>query len=288
MRTSRDLYPYLALLAGIVSLGFSALFVRWAHAPGAVTAMYRTGIATIVLTPFFLRRRPPTLAHLGYPIAGGLLTAFDLALWNAGINRTAAGTATLLGNTAPLWVALYAWLFFREKLNRRFWLGLVLALSGSIVVLGSDYLRHPTFGLGDLMALSAGLFYAGYYLVTQRGREHLDTLAYMWWMGLTCTLALTAINIGLKSSLVDYPPASFLAFLGAGLITQLGGYFTIGYALGHLPASLVAPTMIAQPILTTLLAIPFLGEIPHPVQWGGTFTVLAGIYLVHRSRTPGG
>ncbi len=278
-------FPYLALAAGVIALGFSALFVRWAHAPGAVTAMYRTGIATIVLTPFFLRRSPSLrLHHLGYPLAGGLLTAFDLALWNAGINRTAAGTATLLGNTAPLWVALYAWVFFRETLNSRFWGGLFLALSGSLLVLGNDYLHHPTLGLGDLMALSAGLFYAGYYLVTQRGRAHLDTLTYMWWMGLTCTLALMVLNLGMGSSLVDYPPASFLAFLGAGLITQLGGYFTIGYALGHLPASLVAPTMIAQPILTTLLAIPLLGEVPHPVQWAGTAIVLTGIYLVHYSR----
>ncbi|RMF50909.1 MAG: DMT family transporter, partial [Anaerolineae bacterium] len=263
-----------------MSLGFSALFVRWAHAPGAVTAMYRTGIATLVVTPLFLRRRP-RLHHLKYPIIGGAFTALDLALWNAGINRTTAGTATLLGNTAPLWVALYALIFFKENLRGRFWLGLALTLTGSVIVLGTDFLHHPVFGIGDLMALSAGVFYAGYYLVTQRGREHMNTLEYMWWMGASCTLMLLALNLGLDYPIFAYPPASFLAFLGAGLVTQLGGYFTMGYALGHLPATVVAPTMIAQPLLTTLLAIPLLGEIPHPWQWFGGAAVLSGIVIVH-------
>ncbi len=269
-----------------MSLGFSALFVRWAHAPGAVTAMYRTGIATLVVTPLFLRRRP-RLHHLKYPIIGGAFTALDLALWNAGINRTTAGTATLLGNTAPLWVALYALIFFKENLRGRFWLGLALTLTGSVIVLGTDFLHHPVFGIGDLMALSAGVFYAGYYLVTQRGREHMNTLEYMWWMGASCTLMLLALNLGLDYPIFAYPPASFLAFLGAGLVTQLGGYFTMGYALGHLPATVVAPTMIAQPLLTTLLAIPLLGEIPHPWQWFGGAAVLSGIVIVHRNRAQG-
>jgi drug/metabolite transporter (DMT)-like permease len=67
------------------------------------------------------------------------------------------------------------------------------------------------------------------------------------------------------------------------LITQVVGYVAVGYALGHLPASLVAPTMVGQPVVTALLAIPLLGEHLTTVQWLGGAAVLIGIYLVHRS-----
>jgi drug/metabolite transporter (DMT)-like permease len=64
------------------------------------------------------------------------------------------------------------------------------------------------------------------------------------------------------------------------------GYVSVGYALGHLPASLVAPTMVGQPVMTALLAIPLLGETLTPVQWIGGAAVLVGIVLVHRSHRP--
>lgn len=61
------------------------------------------------------------------------------------------------------------------------------------------------------------------------------------------------------------------------------GYLAITYALGHLPAAIVSPTLIGQPILTAILAIPMLGEIPNPTQWLGGAVALAGIYIVNQS-----
>jgi drug/metabolite transporter (DMT)-like permease len=57
----------------------------------------------------------------------------------------------------------------------------------------------------------------------------------------------------------------------------------LAYALGHLPASIVAPTMVLQPVVTAILAIPFLGEIPTIWQGIGGAIALAGIYVVNRS-----
>ena len=65
------------------------------------------------------------------------------------------------------------------------------------------------------------------------------------------------------------------------------GYVAVSYALGHLPASVVAPTMIGQPIMTTLFAIPLLGEIPLPMQIIGGLTALVGIFLVNRAYQKG-
>jgi drug/metabolite transporter (DMT)-like permease len=85
--------------------------------------------------------------------------------------------------------------------------------------------------------------------------------------------------------LTGYPAQTWLAFLGLAMVTQVVGYLAVGYALGHLPASLVAPTMVGQPVVTALLAIPLLGEHLAPVQWLGGAGVLLGIFLIHRSGT---
>ena len=61
------------------------------------------------------------------------------------------------------------------------------------------------------------------------------------------------------------------------------GYFSVGYALGHLPASIVSPTMITQPVITALIAIPLAGEFLLTGQWIGGLVTLFGIFLINRS-----
>ncbi len=287
MRTSQRTLPYLALALAILSMGMSAIFVRWADAPGPVTAFYRVFFATLFLTPFTLHRCRKKCEinkkALIIILLGGIFTALDLALWNTSLFFTTAGNATLLVNTNSLWVALGAWLIFREKLSKAFWIGLAIALFGAALVVGGDFLVHTRLGIGDLIAISAGLFYAGYFLVTQRGREDFHPVTYLWFMGISASVVLAIINLGSGYAFFAYSTKTWLAFWGTAIVSQVIGYVAMTYALGHLPASVVAPTMIGQPIMTTLFAIPLLGEIPLPSQIIGGITALLGIFLVNRA-----
>jgi drug/metabolite transporter (DMT)-like permease len=289
----KEILPYLALAFGILSLSFSAIFVRWANAPGSIMAFYRLGIATLILAPvFFTKGSHIKVKNLGwgvliFPLAGGFFTALDHAIWGSAMVYTSAANATLMNYAAPVWIALVAWLYFKEKLTRKFWIGLALTFFGVSVVLGSDFLINPEVGKGDLLAFISSFFYAGYFLVTQSGRKHLDTLSYIWLVGLASTFTLLIINLGLKIPLTGYPAQAYWAFLGAALLSQIGGYVSVGYALGHIPASVVSPTMISQPVLTAILAVPLLGERMYPAQIVGGLIVLVGIYWVNNSRKVG-
>lgn len=280
--------PYLALVSGILALSLSSLFVRWADAPGAVTSFYRMAVASLVFLVIFLRQpvsaRRVERRWLFLPLLGGLFTALDHATWATAINFTRVANATLMNNLAPLWVALVAFLIWRERLSARFWLGLVMAIGGAALVLGSDFLARPQLNQGNLLAVLSSLFYAAYFLTTQRGRARFSTLTYVFLITAVASLILLAANLLLGNPLWGYSTPTLLAFLGAGLISQVIGYFSVGYALGHLPASLVSPTMIAQPVLTALMAIPLAGEALLPPQWIGGIIVLSGIYLVNISR----
>jgi drug/metabolite transporter (DMT)-like permease len=279
--------PYIALAVGISALSLSAMFVRWADAPGPMTGFYRLLISTLLFTPLFLRQQkkltPIDKKYLYFPLAGGVLTAFDFAFWNSSLKFTTAANATLLGNTAPLWVALAALLIFHEKLKGIFWVGLVLALSGAALVMGSDFLTHPTLGLGDIMASIAAIFYASYQLVTQRGRVHIDPFRYAWLVGVSATIGMLVMNLILGNPFTGFSTQTWVIFFLTAIVSQMIGYLAITYALGHLPAFVVAPTMIMQPILTAILAIPLLYEIPAPIQWAGGGIALAGIYIVNQS-----
>ena len=279
--------PYIALAIGISALSLSAMFVRWAEAPGPITGFYRLLISTIFLSPIFIRQQkqlePIKNKYLIFPLFAGIFTAFDFAFWNSSLKFTTAANATLLGNTSPLWVALFALFFLREKLRGVFWLGLILALAGAALVMGSDFLKHPTLGLGDLMASTAAIFYASYQLTTQHGRKHIDPLRYTWLVGVSATLGMFIMNLVLGNSFSGYPPQTWIIFFLTAIVSQMIGYLAITYALGHLPASIVSPTLIGQPILTAILAIPMLGEIPNTTQWIGGAVALAGIYIVNQS-----
>ena len=287
MTNKQSILSYLALATGISALSLSAMFVRWAEAPGPVTGFYRLLISTFLLIPFFVRQQkrlqPIDKKYLLFPLLGGVFTAFDFAFWNSSVKFTTAANATLFGNTAPLWVALAALFIFREKLRGAFWFGLILALTGAVLVMGSDFLRHPTLGLGDLMACTAAIFYASYQITTQRGRKYIDPFRYSWFVCVSATIVMFFMNLILKNPLTGYPAQTWFIFFVTAIVSQMIGYLAISSALGHLPASVVSPTLIGQPILTAMLAIPMLGEIPNSMQWIGGVIALAGIYIVNQS-----
>jgi len=283
-----NLLSYTALGVGILSLGFSGIFVRWAHAPGVVTSFYRMAIAVVLMALPFARRLRAAggipAAGLRLALLGGLFFAGDVALWATGVVLGGATNPTLLANTAPLWVGLGALLIFRERLSAAFWAGLLLAMTGAAAVLGLDTLRATAFGLGSLLGLLAAIFYGGYFLVTQRGRETLDSMTYFWLAALSSSAVLLLLSLLLGLPLVGYDKRTYLNFLGLGVVTQTLGYLAITYAIGHVPASLVAPTLLGQPVVTALLAGPLLGERLSTGHIVGGIAVLAGVYIVHRSR----
>ncbi len=282
-------FAYIALSIGILSIGFSAILVRWAEAPGVVTSFYRMGIgAAVMALPFLIQVHKPKrdlpAKGIQFAIIGGFFFAVDLTLWTTGIKMNGATIPTLMGNTAPLFVGLGSLIIFREKQKPLFWGGLALAMLGAGVVLGIDLSQSLQIGLGTLLSIIAAIFYAAYILITQRGRNYLDTLAYFWITTFSSAVFLLLISALLGYSLTGYTGETYIAFLLMGLLVQVIGWLAINFSQGYLPASLVAPTLLGQPVVTAIFASLLLGETITLGYILGGLMVLAGVYLVHRSR----
>ena len=158
----------------------------------------------------------------------------------------------------------------------------IWSLIGAAAIVGTDAYRQATFGVADFLAVLAGASFAAYIIFTNRARKHGDTLAIT-----TLTVAATAAFLALfcvvfRTPLAGYPPASWAALLGLGLLSQVGGYLALTYALGRLPATLTSLLLLSQVPMTALLALAILGERLTPIQLAGGVIVLAGIALATR------
>jgi drug/metabolite transporter (DMT)-like permease len=195
-----------------------------------------------------------------------------------------ATNPTLMASTAPIWVCLGAMIFFREKLPAKFWGGLVLALVGAIIVLEVDHLKAVELGLGTLFGLIAAMFYGSYFLVTQLGREMLDSLNYFWIAALNNTAALLVFCLVFRQPLFGYSRYTYLIFLAMGILAEVGGFLSITYAQGYLSASIVSTTLLVQPVITALLAALLLGESLLGLQVLGGIVLLGGVVIVNLTR----
>lgn len=283
------LVAYLAMAAGILCIGLSPIFVKVAGVPGVVSAFYRAFIAGIVIVPLGLARRDrwPNRRVLLLIAFGGFFFALDLVFWNCSLLLTSAANATLLANNAPLWVGLGALMVFRERLSLSYWCGLVISFVGMAVLIGITSLHGFHGNLGDLFALIASVFYAVYLLNTQRARAHVDTVTFMSVSSIATVLVLLAINLAMGTALTGFSNKTWLVLLGLGLISHLGGWLMISYALGKLGAARVSVTLLSQTVVAALLSIPLLGESLSGHQIAGGMIVLVGIYLANqRSAKP--
>jgi drug/metabolite transporter (DMT)-like permease len=254
-------------------------------APPVVTGFYRMLFATLLLGAWLALRREPLRfrgrAALG-AVAAGACLGLDLAMWHTSIVLTSVAMATLLVNTTPLYVGLWAALVERVRFEARFLLGALLALAGSVLLLGlpqgdAEDLR------GAALALTAALCYAGYLLLMRAARRGTGTapLLFLTSASATATLGIAAALRG--DAFAGFPAASWASMLGAAVLSQLGGQMGVIWSLRYLPATVTSVALLAQPVGTALLGWWLLGEAITGVEALGGAVVLTGISLASRS-----
>jgi drug/metabolite transporter (DMT)-like permease len=277
---------YLVLALGVFAIGWSAIFVRWAAVPGWTSAFWRMTLAQLVFVPWALARggaRHAGRAAVVAAIVAGVFFAADLALFNTAVMVSSAANATLLGVNAPIFVALGAWLLYRDKPKRAFWIGFALSFAGMVAIVGIDVLRHPRLGFGDALAVGGAACYAGYLLYVRRSRQTIDALTFSAISGVTAAITLLVICLAIGTPLHGYPARSWSAMIGLAMVTQVVGHLSVAYSLGRLPVSVTSVALLGQAPITALLAVPLLGERLTVLQILGGALVLAGIYVVNRT-----
>jgi drug/metabolite transporter (DMT)-like permease len=199
-----------------------------------------------------------------------------------GAQVTSVANATLLGNGAPIFVALATWLLFRERVAPRFLLGLALAVAGCVTLVGGGVRFDLREAVGDALGLMTGAFYAGYIIMLTRLRVRFSAAAVLAGSGVVTALCALLAAVAGGEKLVPASLDGWLTVAALALLCQGIAMTIIGRAMAHLPATLTSVCLLIAPVGATINAWWILGEPLGPAQGIGGALVLAGIVLARR------
>ncbi|MDK9722629.1 MAG: DMT family transporter [Rhodospirillales bacterium] len=276
------------LLLGAVGIAFAPILVRLSPLGPSATAFYRLLLALPVLALWLawetrLRKQAPfQKGDVKGLLTAGVCFAADLAVWHWSVLLTTIANATLFPNFAPIYVTLAGWILFRQGVRPLFILGMVLALSGAVVLMSGNLSLGGEHLAGDLLGQLTAVFYAGYIVAVGRLRQRLSTAAIMTMSGLVTTPLLLLAALASGEALWPQPGQGWEALITLALVSHVGGQSLIAYGLAHLPASFGSVVLLLQPLVATLLAALLLGEPLTLLVAAGSGVILAGIVLAKR------
>ncbi|MFO1258353.1 MAG: DMT family transporter [Gammaproteobacteria bacterium] len=278
-----------ALFLGVIAIGMAPILVRFSHSDPSAVAFWRIFIAL----PFMyiiafcrdnkIKSRPNRTDYL-WMIVSGIAFAADLGFWHLSIQMTNIANATLFDNSAPIFVCLFTWLVFKQKLSWIIWIGLALTVLGGIALVMPHLDLSPQYLIGDAWGLVAAFFYALYIIAIGRARRSFSVMHLMAHSGLVSCLALGLIILVTGESFKVHSLHGWSAIIALALIVHLLGQGLIAYSLRFIPATLSSITLLGQAVIATIAAWFIFNEALSTIQIIGTITILLGIAISQGSR----
>jgi drug/metabolite transporter (DMT)-like permease len=274
------------LVLGVVAVSFSAVLVRIAgdeQTPPLAIAFYRCAFAAAVLVPLAalghrseLRALTPRQRRL--MLASGVFLAAHFATWIPSLSFTSVAASSVLVTTQPLWVALFG-RAIGERPPPRAFVGIGIALAGTILIAGADLGGSGRALIGDALAVAGAICGAAYVLVGRSVRQQVSLVPYTAVAYGSAAAVLAAVLALAGIPFAGYEPRIWLVFALITIGPQFLGHTVFNYLLGHLRASVVAVAIMAEPVGATLLAFAIRGEVPGAAAVAGGILILAGVYV---------
>ena len=127
---------------------------------------------------------------------------------------------------------------------------LLLAVAGTVLLLGNSYELSPKNLAGDLFALLAGLFYFFYLITIDRARQTLAPMPVLALSTVAGTLPLLIFALLLGEQVM---PGAWTPLVLLSLGSQVIGQGLLVYAIGHLTPVVVGLGLLTQPALSALI-----------------------------------
>lgn len=294
--------PYQTVLAttfGILFVSTASIFIRFAQseASSTVIAAGRLLIASVILLPIALSKKREQLRELTKSewfkaVLSGLFLALHFTSWIHSLEFTSVASSVVLVTTTPLWVALFSPLILKESIHRSVVIGLIISVTGGVVV-GLGNACHFSTGklvcqmrvfegramFGNFLALFGAWMAAGYMLMGRQLRKKLDTISYTALVYSVSAILLLGIVIVRWEPVFSYSGGTYLWLLALGIFPQLLGHSLFNWSLKYISAAYVSLTLLGEPIGTTILALVFLKESPTLLEGAGAVLILIGIVI---------
>jgi drug/metabolite transporter (DMT)-like permease len=215
-------------------------------------------------------------------------TSLHYATQTAGLQYTTATNASLYTTTGPITILLLSALVLGERITARKAIGVLLAVAGVLVVMGSETLTSFELGnvKGDLLVLISIVMWGLFTVFGKRVTDELGALRVTAWVTILGAVTMAPIGLyearseGFTLSVLSLEAWVAIAFLGIAcsfLATLL--YFV---ALGMSESQKVGVYLYAIPPMTAVVAALYLGETITPNLVFGAILVISGVAITER------
>ena len=279
--------------AGAIAFSCKAIIVKLAYRHGVdavTTIMYRMLFAMplfLALSWYAGRDQPAPSAQDWRTLFGLGFCGYYLASYLdfAGLQYISANLERLILYLNPTVVLLAGKLLFKTEVTRRQWLALGVSYIGVLLVFGHDLQGGPDIAFGALLVFGSAVSYAIYLVYSGQAVRRLGALRVTGFAtSIACVLCIAQFFI-LKpaSAMVVAPEVIWLSVLNAVLCTFVPVLITM-MALERIGAGITAQIGMIGPMSTIILSALILGE-PFTAWIAlGTALVMAGVWLLAKSR----
>ena len=294
-----DAFNLLILAIAVVALAFSPILTKLSEFELTPTAIIfnRLWIATIIVSGWQLvetwRSESVELTKINttYKEKGLLILASSSAtasalLWAISFTQTSIASSTVLRSLTPLFISLGAWLILKQRFEKQFIVGMILAIIGGTTIGWDDLQLGNEHLLGDGIALlsaalhGVNLLAAGYL----RDRGCTTDRILLWRCGVGALMVLPVVYF----SDVQFFPVSlqgWLVIIALAVVCQTFGQGLLIFSLKQFSSSFVGIFALLKPIVTALLAWIVFAESVSITSSIALILILGGIYLAKSSNS---
>ncbi|MFJ7183931.1 DMT family transporter [Lysinibacillus xylanilyticus] len=231
-------------------------------------------IAIITKTPLPALKDIPIILFLGF--LG--FTVYQVAL-NYGEQTISAGVASLLVSTTPIFTALLAVVFYREKLRLWGWVGSLVGFCGVAFISVGGSTGGFSLNMGIIIVLIASLSESIYFVFQHRFLEKYGAIPFTMYAIWSGTIFMLIFSPGLGEAILNAPLNATLVTLYLGIFPTIIPYFTLAYVTSRTGAAEATSTLYLTSVFAFLIAWIWLGEVPHSSAITGGLITLAGVFI---------
>jgi drug/metabolite transporter (DMT)-like permease len=230
-----------------------------------------------------IEKPPMTKKEVGLLLITGTAATASLLLWTWSLSETGVANVALLSNLNPIFVGLAGYFWFGQKFDRRFVIGLVLALAGAVAFELSEAQFSADQIQGDALAFISAIFIATYLILIEKLQGRFSTSTIMMWRCGVTTIFLLPLLPFIEDRLFPQTQMGWLLIIFQALFCQVLGQGLLAYSLSKLSSGVVAITLLLEPIIASIFAWFIFGEQITVADWICFVVVLGGVYLAQSS-----
>jgi drug/metabolite transporter (DMT)-like permease len=277
-----------AVTAGAICTATNPVFVRFSELEPLASAFHRMLWALPILLLWQYFDKTPRISAATKSsdwwllVLCGIFFAADLIALHLAIDLTLAANAIVFLNAQPLYVVIFGWLFFSERVSAGFLVAMILAFSGIAVLMWSG--AHVGNGnlMGDSLGIAAGVFYAGFLLTAKRLRSRHSSITINIWTCVAALPVLLLVALINTASIIPDTLEDWGYMLSLGIVSHALGQGLIVWGLARLHSGMSAIALLIAPIATACFAWVLLGEQLNSTQILAMFVVLVAIQTAWR------